>query len=107
MLYCGICHSDIHEVENDWGNTVYPCMPGHEIVGRVTKAGAGVTLHVRFRYVIDMASLKSEMSATQGRRRPARRMRDMRLPPLPPAGIAPDLRGARIGASLSHKELFC
>ena len=45
VLYCGVCHSDIHQVENDWGNTVYPCMPGHEVVGRVTKAGANVTLH--------------------------------------------------------------
>ncbi|WP_217430959.1 NAD(P)-dependent alcohol dehydrogenase [Sphingomonas bacterium] len=45
ILYCGVCHSDIHQAENDWGNTVYPCMPGHEIVGRVTRAGANVTLH--------------------------------------------------------------
>ena len=45
VLYCGVCHSDIHQVENDWGNTVYPCMPGHEIVGRVTRAGAAVTCH--------------------------------------------------------------
>lgn len=45
VLYCGVCHSDIHQCENDWGNTVYPCMPGHEIVGRVTRAGAGVTRH--------------------------------------------------------------
>ena len=45
VLYCGVCHSDIHQVENDWGNTVYPCMPGHEIVGRVVAAGADVTRH--------------------------------------------------------------
>ena len=45
VLYCGVCHSDVHQAENDWGNTVYPCMPGHEVVGRVTKAGPGVTLH--------------------------------------------------------------
>ena len=45
ILYCGICHSDIHQAENDWGNTVYPCMPGHEIVGRVTAAGSAVTRH--------------------------------------------------------------
>ena len=45
ILYCGVCHSDIHQAENDWGNTVYPCMPGHEIIGRVTKAGATVTRH--------------------------------------------------------------
>ncbi|RYD28425.1 MAG: NAD(P)-dependent alcohol dehydrogenase, partial [Lysobacteraceae bacterium] len=45
VLYSGVCHSDIHQVENDWGNTVYPCMPGHEIVGRVSEAGASVTRH--------------------------------------------------------------
>ena len=45
VLYCGVCHSDIHQVENDWGNTVYPCMPGHEIVGRVVAVGDGVTRH--------------------------------------------------------------
>jgi alcohol dehydrogenase (NADP+) len=45
VLYCGVCHSDIHQCENDWGNTVYPCMPGHEIVGRVTRAGERVTRH--------------------------------------------------------------
>ena len=45
VLYCGICHSDIHQVKNEWHNTVYPCVPGHEIVGRVTKAGSAVTLH--------------------------------------------------------------
>ena len=45
VLYCGICHSDIHQVKNEWGNTVYPCMPGHEVVGRVARAGASVTRH--------------------------------------------------------------
>ena len=45
VLYCGVCHSDIHQVENDWGNTVYPCMPGHEIIGRITEVGAAVTRH--------------------------------------------------------------
>jgi len=45
VLYCGVCHSDIHQAENDWGNTVYPCMPGHEIVGRVARTGAAVTRH--------------------------------------------------------------
>ena len=39
VLYCGVCHSDIHQVKNEWKNTVYPCMPGHEIVGRVAKLG--------------------------------------------------------------------
>ena len=45
VLYCGVCHSDIHQIKNEWSNTVYPCMPGHEIVGRVTSAGSAVTLH--------------------------------------------------------------
>ena len=45
VLFCGICHSDIHQVKNEWGNTVYPCMPGHEVVGRVSRAGVGVTRH--------------------------------------------------------------
>jgi uncharacterized zinc-type alcohol dehydrogenase-like protein len=34
VLYCGVCHSDIHQVKNEWSNSVYPCVPGHEIVGR-------------------------------------------------------------------------
>jgi uncharacterized zinc-type alcohol dehydrogenase-like protein len=45
ILFCGICHSDIHQVKNEWGNTVYPCVPGHEIVGTVTRIGTGVTRH--------------------------------------------------------------
>ncbi|OLY91163.1 uncharacterized zinc-type alcohol dehydrogenase-like protein [Cnuella takakiae] len=43
ILYCGVCHSDLHQVNNDWDNTVYPCIPGHEIVGRVVSAGGSVT----------------------------------------------------------------
>ena len=45
ILFCGICHSDLHQVRNEWSGvmpTVYPCVPGHEIVGRVTRAGAAV-----------------------------------------------------------------
>ncbi len=42
LLYCGVCHSDIHQVKNEWKNTVYPCVPGHEIVGRVSKVGSAV-----------------------------------------------------------------
>ncbi len=42
ILYCGVCHSDLHTVRNEWGNTIYPCVPGHEIVGRVTEAGREV-----------------------------------------------------------------
>lgn len=45
ILYCGVCHSDIHQVRNEWHNTVYPSLPGHEIVGRVAEAGRAVTLH--------------------------------------------------------------
>ena len=37
ILYCGVCHSDVHTVRNDWHGTTYPCVPGHEIIGRVTK----------------------------------------------------------------------
>jgi uncharacterized zinc-type alcohol dehydrogenase-like protein len=46
ILFCGICHSDLHQVRNEWSDampTVYPCVPGHEIVGRVTKVGSAVT----------------------------------------------------------------
>lgn len=41
--YCGVCHSDIHFARNDWGNGMYPCVPGHEIVGRVSRVGSAVT----------------------------------------------------------------
>ena len=46
ILYCGICHSDLHQARNEWSGvmpTAYPCVPGHEIVGRVTKVGSAVT----------------------------------------------------------------
>ena len=43
ILYCGVCHSDIHQVRNEWGNSIYPMVPGHEIVGRVNKVGDQVT----------------------------------------------------------------
>ncbi len=43
ILFCGVCHSDIHQVKNEWSNTLYPCLPGHEIVGRVAQVGAQVT----------------------------------------------------------------
>jgi uncharacterized zinc-type alcohol dehydrogenase-like protein len=42
ILYCGVCHSDLHMVRNEWKHTLYPCVPGHEIVGRVVAVGAGV-----------------------------------------------------------------
>ncbi len=41
--YCGVCHSDIHQVRNEWGNSTFPMVPGHEIVGRVARVGAEVT----------------------------------------------------------------
>ena len=43
IAFCGICHSDIHQVRNEWGNSIYPMVPGHEIVGRVTAIGPAVT----------------------------------------------------------------
>src|SRR5829696_1001818 len=43
ILFCGICHSDLHSVRNEWNGTTYPIVPGHEIVGRVTAVGSGVT----------------------------------------------------------------
>src|SRR5277367_3692040 len=46
ILFCGVCHSDLHQVRDEWKEvmpTVYPCVPGHEIVGRVTKVGSAVT----------------------------------------------------------------
>jgi uncharacterized zinc-type alcohol dehydrogenase-like protein len=42
IAYCGICHSDIHQVRDEWKNAIYPMVPGHEIVGRVTKTGSAV-----------------------------------------------------------------
>ncbi|AZC23578.1 MULTISPECIES: NAD(P)-dependent alcohol dehydrogenase [Pseudomonas] len=45
ILYCGVCHSDIHQARNEWGIAVYPLMPGHEIIGRVTAVGSSVSLH--------------------------------------------------------------
>ena len=42
ILYCGVCHSDLHTVRGDWGPATYPCVPGHEIVGRVLKVGKDV-----------------------------------------------------------------
>lgn len=43
ILYCGICHSDLHQVRSEWQGTIYPCVPGHEIVGRVSAVGEHVT----------------------------------------------------------------
>lgn len=43
ILFCGVCHSDLHNVRNDWGNANYPMVPGHEIIGRVVEVGSQVT----------------------------------------------------------------
>ncbi|OWW19493.1 NAD(P)-dependent alcohol dehydrogenase [Noviherbaspirillum denitrificans] len=43
ILYCGVCHSDLHTARNEWGNTVYPVVPGHEIIGRVVATGDKVS----------------------------------------------------------------
>lgn len=43
ILYCGVCHSDLHTARNDWGGTKYPSVPGHEIIGKITKIGSDVT----------------------------------------------------------------
>lgn len=53
ILYCGVCHSDLHQARNEWHNTMYPCVPGHEIVGRVTKVGD----HVKKFKVGDLAGV--------------------------------------------------
>jgi uncharacterized zinc-type alcohol dehydrogenase-like protein len=43
IAFCGVCHSDLHQARSEWGNTLYPCVPGHEIVGRVTSVGDAVS----------------------------------------------------------------
>jgi uncharacterized zinc-type alcohol dehydrogenase-like protein len=43
ILYCGVCHSDLHTVRGEWGKATYPCVPGHEIVGKVVAVGTAVT----------------------------------------------------------------
>lgn len=53
ILYCGICHSDLHSARNEWHGTIYPIVPGHEIVGKVTKVGA----HVKKFKVGDLAAV--------------------------------------------------
>ena len=45
ILYCGVCHTDLHQARNDWGRSMYPLVPGHEIVGRVIGVGREVTRH--------------------------------------------------------------
>ncbi|MCI0474575.1 MAG: alcohol dehydrogenase catalytic domain-containing protein, partial [Ignavibacteria bacterium] len=45
ILYCGVCHSDLHQVRDEWGFSIYPMVPGHELVGKVTKVGNNVKKH--------------------------------------------------------------
>jgi len=42
IMYCGICHTDIHQARNEWGHSMFPMVPGHEIVGQVVKTGKSV-----------------------------------------------------------------
>ena len=53
ILFCGVCHSDLHQARNDWGGSLYPMVPGHEIVGRVTRVGE----HVKKLGVGDLAGV--------------------------------------------------
>ena len=62
ILYCGVCHSDLHQARNEWHNTIYPVVPGHEIVGRVVATGAGVT---RFQ-VGDLAAVGCMVDSCRG-----------------------------------------
>src|ERR1700712_306753 len=39
ILFCGVCHSDLHQARNEWGNSIFPMVPGHELVGKVTRVG--------------------------------------------------------------------
>src|ERR1700748_2205400 len=43
IAYCGVCHSDIHQVRDEWGGSIFPMVPGHEIVGKITRVGNQVT----------------------------------------------------------------
>ena len=66
ILFCGVCHSDLHTARNDWGGTIYPCCPGHEIVGRVSAVGPQV-LAVRLG---DRDELLAPAARHAARRRP-------------------------------------
>ena len=53
ILYCGVCHSDLHTARNEWGGTIYPSVPGHEIVGRVTAVGNHVKKFIATHYIME------------------------------------------------------
>jgi len=68
ILYCGVCHSDLHQVRNEWSGvlpTVYPCVPGHEIVGRVTKVGSAVSKFNAgaFDFILDAVAAAHDINA--------------------------------------------
>jgi alcohol dehydrogenase (NADP+) len=62
ILYCGVCHSDLHQARSEWPGTLYPCVPGHEIVGRVARVGSKVT---KFR-VGDQAAVGCMVDSCRG-----------------------------------------
>ena len=57
VLYSGICHSDLHQARDDWGGSIYPMVPGHEIIGRVTEVGSEVTARSRDRDRVHVGDL--------------------------------------------------
>lgn len=61
ILYCGVCHSDLHQVHDDWGGSIYPMVPGHEIIGRVVAIGA----HVKKFKVGDIAGVGCMVDSCQ------------------------------------------
>jgi len=48
ILYCGICHSDLHQIKNEFGGAMFPLVPGHEIVGKVTRVGEHQLLKIKY-----------------------------------------------------------
>ena len=52
ILYCGVCHSDLHTARNEWHGTIYPCVPGHEIVGKVVSVGSHEAIRAHKPHVI-------------------------------------------------------
>jgi uncharacterized zinc-type alcohol dehydrogenase-like protein len=69
ILYCGVCHTDLHYARNDWGATIYPTVPGHEIVGRVAAVGSEVTRYKAGDMVAVGSTVDSCQHCDQCRRR--------------------------------------